>query len=74
MAVLKLGDYIQRSISIFLFGTTIFASYFTFQTIRHRLKAKKLKDTEETNKEVQHVLYKSTDNCVQLQLLYYRAI
>ena len=42
MAALKFADYLQRSISLFLFGTTLFAGYMTAQNIRRRRQARAL--------------------------------
>ena len=49
MAALKLADYLQRSISLFLFGTTLFAGYMTAQNIRRRRQARAAL-ADETNK------------------------
>ena len=51
MATLRLADYVQRGISLFLFGTTLFAGFVTFQNVRLRLKARSVK-LEQAKKEV----------------------
>jgi hypothetical protein len=50
MAALKFADYLQRSISLFLFGTTLFAGYMTAQNIRRRRQARALRLADEQNK------------------------
>ena len=39
MPALKFADHLQRSISLFLFGTTLFAGYMTAHTIRQPRQA-----------------------------------
>lgn len=51
MASLKFADYIQRSISLFLFGTTLFAGYMTFQNVRRRRLKARTARLEEAKKE-----------------------
>ena len=54
MAALKFADYLQRSISLFLFGTTLFAGFITAQNIRRRRQARALRlaADEQTTLEV----------------------
>lgn len=52
MAALKFADYLQRSISLFLFGTTLFAGYMTAQSIRRRRQARALATDEHGKHEV----------------------
>jgi hypothetical protein len=52
MAALKFADYLQRSISLFLFGTTLFAGYMTAHNIRRRRQARALATDEQTKHEV----------------------
>lgn len=57
MAALKFADYLQRSISLFLFGTTLFAGYMTAQSIRRRRQARALAVDEPTKHEVNMIIY-----------------
>ena len=52
MAALKFADYLQRSISLFLFGTTLFAGFMTVHNIRRRRQARALATDEQTKHEV----------------------
>ena len=61
MATLKLADYVQRGISLFLFGTTLFAGFVTFQNVRLRMKARSVK-LEQAKKEVTYILIEARED------------